>query len=260
MLLSTVGVWCLGPAVSMFGQASAFYQIAIQFFLHFQFNGWFLIAVIAIFFHILQIEDSKLFRTFFIILLASTILTLALPIQWFAPHKLLLCVNGVGVVLQIIALFVFLKLIKPKLTQVIKQESKLLLYLYSFAIFCFIIKTFFQLFSISPEFSEAVYTHRNLVIGFIHLLMLGVITGFLMAFILKSKYVVYTNTLKTGIYSLLLGFVLTEVLFLIQGCKFYLGSGLLPNYYFGLFLSSIFLPLGIVLFTINILKHKTHES
>src|SRR5690606_35939766 len=36
MLLSTIGVWCLGPAVSMLGQASAFYQIAIQFFLHFQ--------------------------------------------------------------------------------------------------------------------------------------------------------------------------------------------------------------------------------
>jgi len=50
MLLSTLGVWCLAPAVTMFGQASAFYQIAIQVFLHFQFNGWFLLAVIALFF------------------------------------------------------------------------------------------------------------------------------------------------------------------------------------------------------------------
>ncbi|MCB0446175.1 MAG: hypothetical protein KDD03_01425, partial [Gelidibacter sp.] len=38
MLLSTIGVWCLGPAVATLGQTSAFYQIAIQFFLHFQFN------------------------------------------------------------------------------------------------------------------------------------------------------------------------------------------------------------------------------
>jgi len=50
MLLSTIGVWFLGPAVATLGKASAFYQIAIQFFLHFQFNGWFLLAVLAVFF------------------------------------------------------------------------------------------------------------------------------------------------------------------------------------------------------------------
>ena len=65
MMISTIGVWCLGPAVSILGSTSAFYHIAIQFFLHFQFNGWFLIAVIAVFFHLLKVEDSKLFRQFY---------------------------------------------------------------------------------------------------------------------------------------------------------------------------------------------------
>src|SRR6478609_2620755 len=62
MLLSTLGVWCLGPAVGLMGKASAFYQIAIQFFLHFQFNGWFLFAVLALFFK--QIIKPQ-FRSFF---------------------------------------------------------------------------------------------------------------------------------------------------------------------------------------------------
>jgi len=35
MVLSTIGVCCLGPALSTLGQASAFYQIAIQFFFTF---------------------------------------------------------------------------------------------------------------------------------------------------------------------------------------------------------------------------------
>ncbi len=77
MLLSTLGVWCLGPAVGLMGKASAFYQIAIQFFLHFQFNGWYLLAIFALLFHFLNIKDSKLFRTFFYLLISSTILTLA---------------------------------------------------------------------------------------------------------------------------------------------------------------------------------------
>ena len=88
MFLSIVGIWCLGPVIAVLGKSSAFYEIAIQFFLHFQFNGWFLIAVIALFFHIIQLKDSKSFRLFFTLLIVSTFLTLALPIHWYAPQSI----------------------------------------------------------------------------------------------------------------------------------------------------------------------------
>ena len=66
MVFSTLGVWCLGPAVGIMGKASAFYQIAIQFFLHFQFNGWFLFAVLALFFKQSKLNiDEKKFRLFY---------------------------------------------------------------------------------------------------------------------------------------------------------------------------------------------------
>jgi hypothetical protein len=187
MLLSTIGVWCLGPAVSMLGQASAFYQIAIQFFLHFQFNGWFLIAIIAIFFHVLQLKDSKQFRLFFKLLIASTILTMALPIYWFAPHSVLFWVNGLGVLFQLAALLLFLKLIKPFQLSLLKHHSKLVVYLFSFSIFCFILKIGLQLLSLVPEVAAIAFQHRHLVIGFIHLLMLGVITGVLFGFVLLAS-------------------------------------------------------------------------
>ncbi|WP_179374770.1 hypothetical protein [Winogradskyella wichelsiae] len=256
MVVSTIGVWCLGPAVATLGQASAFYQIAIQFFLHFQFNGWFLIAVIAVFFHFLKVEDSKQFRQFFWLLIVSTVLTFALPIQWFAPHISLIWINGIGVVIQIIALYKFFQLIKPKLNSLSSDRSKLVFYMYSFALVCFILKVVFQSLSILPDFSIVVYEHRNFVIGFIHLLMLGVISGFLFAFILKSKIVSVSRSLNFGIYSFLLGFVLTELLLLIQGVMFYFGNGILPNYYLLLFLFSIFLPLGIGLVLFNIINGK----
>jgi len=260
MLLSTIGVWCLGPAVSMQGQTSAFYQIAIQFFLHFQFNGWFLIAVIAVFFHILNIENSKQFRLFINLFITSTIFTLALPIQWFAPHNVFLWINGIGVMLQLATLYYFSIIIKPKLYKVLQTDSKLLIYLFSFSIFCYILKVLLQLLSIVPEFTEVIYTHRNFVIGFIHLLMLGVISGFLFSFILKSDLLRYSKTLYLGIYSFLLGFGLTEILLLFQGYKFYYGSGLIQNYYMLLFLFSILLPLGILFLLINIIKHKNNAA
>lgn len=258
MVLSTFGVWCLGSAVSMLGQASAFYQIAIQFFLHFQFNGWFLIAVIAVFFHVFRIEDSKLFRRFFILLIVSTVLTLALPIQWFAPHNLLLYVNGLGTMLQLIMAFFFLKLIQPKFYTVLQSQPKLVVYLYQFSIFCFVLKIGMQTLALFPEFAQIVYTHRNFVVGFIHLLMLGVITGFLFSFILQSTLVKHNKSLYFGVYTFIFGFILTELTLAIQGIMFYFGNGLLPNYYVLLFLFSILLPLGIGFLLFNIITHKTN--
>lgn len=260
MVLSTFGVWCLGPAVSMLGQASAFYQIAIQFFLHFQFNGWFLIAAIAVLFHLIQVEDSKLFRWFFGLLIASTLLTMALPIQWFAPHNALLWINGLGVILQFVALYLFFLLIQIKQYALISNKNKLLIYMYSFAVFCYIVKVVFQLVSILPEMSQVVYNNRNFVIGFIHLLMLGTISGFLFSFILKSDLVSRTKTLYFGMYIFLVGFILTEVLLLLQGGMFYLGNGMLPDYYLLLFIFSILLPLGISFILFNIIKHKNYAT
>ena len=259
MVLSTAGVWCLGPAVSMLGQASAFYQIAIQFFLHFQFNGWFLIAVLAMFFHVLQLKDSSQFRLFFVLLLISTVLTLALPIYWFAPYIALYWINGLGVIIQFLTLMVFLNLIKPYQLFLLKNNTKVTVYMYVFAIFCLILKIGTQLLSLVPEISEVAYQHRNLVIGFIHLLMLGVITGFLFGFILQNKWVTFNQWINFGIYTFVLGFLLTELFLFLQGSMFYFNKGMIPNYYLFLFLSSVFLPLGLGIIIINILKTKTNE-
>ena len=256
MVISTIGVWCLGPAVSILGPASTFYQIAIQFFLHFQFNGWFLIAVIAVFFNLLKIEDSKQFRAFLKVLIASIVLTFALPIQWFLPYKSLMFINGLGVILQVITLYKFFQLIKPKLNILVNKKNKLVSYMFTFALVCFSLKVVFQSLSMVPEFSQVVYEHRNFVIGFIHLLMLGVISGFLFAFILNSNLTTNSKTLNFGIYSFLSGFVLTELLLLIQGVMFYFGRGILPDYYLLLFLFSILLPLGIGTVLFHIVKHK----
>lgn len=208
----------------------------------------------------LKVEDSRLFRLFFKLLIASTILALALPVQWFLPHTILIFVNGIGVVLQLIMLYFFLKLITPKFSTLITQQPKLVSYLYGFSVFCFILKIGIQLLSLFPEFSQVVYTHRNLVIGFIHLLMLGIITGFLFSFIVNSTLVNLTTSLYFGVISFLIGFLLTEVLLVIQGGRFYFGNGLLPHYYLWPFLFSILLPLGIAFLLFNIITKKNYET
>lgn len=256
MALSTLGVWCLGPAVGLMGKASAFYQIAIQFFLHFQFNGWFLFAIIAILFYLLQVKSSKQTTVFLRLLIGATFCTLALPIHWFAPHPLLFYSNVIGSLLQVFALIYFIKIVKLPLNKILSKHQKIIKILYRFALSCFILKMALQTVTVIPEFSESLFNHKNFIIGFIHLLMLGVVSGFLLAFLLFSKTIKITTLLYFGVGCFLAGFLLTEVLLTYQGGLYYFGRGLMPHYYLLLFMSSVLLPLGIVLILLTYLKQK----
>jgi len=260
MVISTIGVWCLGPAVSLLGQASAFYQIAIQFFLNFQFNGWFLFAVLAIACHQLNIQPSENAKAFFKYLVLATVLTFALPIQWFASHPLLYWINGLGILLQLVSLFYFIKIIKRKFQTFKAETSLLVIRMYQFSLGCFIIKTTLQTLSIIPQFSSELFEHHNFIIGFIHLTMLGVISGFLFAFLLQSKTILPSSFISVGLSLFLLGFILTEAILFIQGAFYFLGIGLLPNYYSILFVVSIFLPVSIALILISYLKQKSYGT
>ncbi len=256
MLLSTLGVWCLGPAVSLQGNTSAFYQIAIQFFLHFQFNGWYLMAVLAVFFHLIKLKDSLEFRLFFKLLIVSTILTLALTVNWYAPSEWLYWINNLGVLIQCYAVYIFLKLLRPYISSGLNQKSKLNHHLLAFIIICFVLKSLLQLISLSPDFSQVMHVHRNLVIGFIHLTMLGLITGFLFFFLLNSKLIQEKRTLSIGIYTFFLGFVLTEILLMIQGGLLYFNRNSMEYYHMYLFTASMLIPIGIGLMILNVLRSK----
>lgn len=259
MLLSTIGVWCLGPAVATLGNQSAFYNIAIQFFLHFQFNGWFLFAVLAVLFKIFSLSGIKInpkdFKLFFRLLLAATILTFALPVSWYVPHPVFIGINAFGILLQLVAATLFIRLIKPQWSLFWAKTSPLAKLMFGFAFICLALKTGMQSTSLLPEFAGLSSQIRNFVIGFIHLLMLGVISGFLLAYLFQSDLVHLKSTwLKYGTGSFLFGFITTEILLFIQGGMFYYGSGMIPNYFAALFAFSGFLVLGILFIVISVLK------
>lgn len=254
MLISTLGVWCLGPAIGLSGNVSAFYNIAIQFFLHVQFNGWFLLAVITILFHHFQIEASKQTSLFYRYFIAATVLTFALPVQWYVQLPLLNWCNGLGIVLQLLALYYFIWSIKAKFRYTIAHQPALVLYLYGFALFCFMLKIGLQTLSVLPKLASKLYLYHHFVIGFIHLTMLGVISGFLFAFLLHSKILKPSKGIRFGMYAFLLGFLLTESLLLIQGCMLVFAQRMLPHYDTLLFVASMLLPLGILSILIGYLS------
>ena len=258
MIFSTLGVWCLGPAVGMMGKTSAFYQIAIQFFLHFQFNGWFLFAVLGLFFKQIKINiDDKKFRLFYNSFVVATVLTLALPVSWSLSNPAFYWINVIGVAIQFISFVLFYQLIRPHLKTVFAPLSFLEKTVYQFALYSLALKIIIQLVVIVPELAKVSHEIRNFVIGYIHLTMLGIITGFLFGFALQNKFLISQKKIqKWGISIFLLGFIATEILLFFQGLWLFLNKGLFPDYYQNLLLSSICLPVGLLMLTIGIFKHK----
>lgn len=259
MILSTCGVWCLGPAVGLLGKTSAFYQIAIQFFLHFQFNGWFIIAVLALLFHQMQLKvENRVFFSFYKWLIVGTILTFALPVSWFVSSPVLTWINGVGVVVQLVAFVKLVQMLRPQFGTFYAQLKEIERIVYSFALLSLGLKVLVQLVVIFPDMALVSHQIRNFVIGFIHMIMLGIITGFLLGFLLNINVINCKNRFSGyGIKIFIMGFVLTEFLLFAQGGNLFFNWKLIPMYHENLFLSSIWLVVGIIMiiFSTNNLKN-----
>lgn len=258
MVFSTFGVWCLGPAVSMLGKQSGFYQIAIQFFLHFQFNGWFLFAVLALL--LKQFDDKiekKIFQKFFILLVIATFLTFAFPVSWFVKCYFLSWINTFGVMLQLIAFVFFYKMLKPQVDSFKANLDTTTKIVYGLALCSLFLKIGIQLLVLIPNLAEVSHQIRNFIIGFIHLTTLGIITGFLLGVLLQNKLLSHQSyLLRTGIKSFIFGYIMTEVFLFLQGGFLYFVNEPLLGYYEGVFGTSLFIVIGLILITVSVIKEK----
>ncbi|WP_125719341.1 hypothetical protein [Flavobacterium ustbae] len=258
MILSTCGVWCLGPAVSTLGKQSAFYQIAIQFFLHFQFNGWFILAILALFLKQFKNKiDEVKFKKFYFLMVISTLLTVCFPVRWFVENDILSYINCLGVLIQLGAFIYFYKMLKSQISTFRSSLDKTTKLVYDLALASLFLKVGIQLLTIFPNLAEVSHQIRNFVIGFIHLTTLGIITGFLFGILLQNKMLSSNSSaLKIGVKIFILGYILTEVLLFLQGLFFFFGGGSISGYFQSILIFSILLVLGLTLMMVSIIKLK----
>ncbi len=254
MILSTLALWAIPPIILFGSHGSALYYAAIQFFLHFQFNGWFLFGGLALFFHLAE-QRSVVFsgvtlRWFFRLLVLATFFTYALAVAWSNPIPLVFGLNSIGVLVQLIAALLFVQLVWPHRRMLSGQFWTSTLLSLSFA--SFLAKLIMQSAVVFPVVATAAYTIRNYVIGFIHLILLGAMTFFLLAFCLDQNILrANSRTIRIGLVTLIAGFILTEVILFLQGTFFWGAMGFLPYYYVGLFATSCLLPVGVLLLVVH---------
>ena len=251
LVLSSLGPFALGFIMAKGLEDTFWYKLSIYWFLHFLYNGFFMFIVFA--FLAKRINNVLRLKKIFIYMNLSVIPLYALSILWLAPNFLFYLIAIIASLLQLFAFVLVLKCksLKQSWLSIVSQK---LLY---FVVIAYALKILFQVLA-SFKFSQTylMETSSYSIIGFVHLVMLGIFTLFFLAAFIEEKYVAETKFLKSGIIILLAGIILSEFLLFSQSITIYRLKNSIENYNDILFWVSALMPVGITLIVIAVFNKR----
>ncbi len=224
------------------------YQLAsVYFYLHFQYNGWFIATCMGLFIHQVykhvQLKNIKLLTWIFCLAILPNYF---LSILWFKIPTWLYTIVILSALAQIIVwVIILIQLSKAKLLSALKIETKVVT---SILLIAFSLKLVLQLFSTIPFISHLAYSLRPIVIAYLHLVLLVIISSFILQYLYRFVLKVNVN-----IYMLVFMFfiLINEFLLGIQGIAG-MFQVVIPNVHYYLFSISIGIVLSITFILRNI--------
>ena len=247
LVISSLGPWALGAVMNIWGPESVWYRLAIYFYLHFLYNGWMLMAILGLFFHLIErlgIQlPQKTFKKFFISINLGILLTFFLSTLFAAPPGILYVLGGVGALFQLLALavlFLFLIRNKGEWLSVLSKFQRDLLKTVGLLL---VVKMVLQLLTAFPYFANLAVIYLDFTIGYLHGTFLGVVSISLFLFF---DFFGLMRISKSGYWLYLTGFVITEALIFFRGIASWLRLSLFDGYYEALAVASILIPLSLL--------------
>ncbi len=215
---SSLGAFALAYMMATKTIHQNWYLIAVYFFLHFQYNGWFLFACMGLAFKKLQhIIGNKTAITIFRLFLIACLPAYFLSVLWINMHLWLYVLVIVAAILQFMALLLLLKEFQRIRNHFLDYGSVLSNRFLMFAFLAFCIKIILQLGSTIPFLSKLAFGFRPIVIGYLHLVLLGVVTLFILGYVFHLFKESISSTAKMGAYLFAAGVIANEMILLIQG-------------------------------------------
>lgn len=246
LVLSSIGPWTIGGVMATLGPESIWYKTSIYFYLHFQYNGWFILALLGILFYILEERGAKFnpekLKSFFILLNFGIIFTLFLSALWFVPPKAFYIMGLVGTIAQLLAFYELYQLLKGNFPVLKKIFSPRAFFLLKIAGVLLVVKVFMQLHSAFPYMATLAFQLKDFVIGYLHLVFLGIVITTMIAFL---NYFKLLNIPKSFLWLFLIAFVTTEILIFYKALAFWLGLPFFRDYYIYLAVLSCLFPLAV---------------
>lgn len=265
LVISSIGPWAIGGVMATLGTETVWYKTSIYFYLHFQYNGWFVMALLGILFYILEekgIEfDANKLKSFSWLLNTGIILSFFLSALWFKPHGIIYILGWIGATAQFMGFVELYFLLSPYKKEIKKMFSDKLRFFLTIASALLILKLFMQLMSAVPYYAAMVYVLKDFIIGYLHLVFLGIIIPIMLVFL---SYFRLIQLSKKFIYSFIITVGITEIIIFYKAMALWLGWPFFENYYLLLaIVSCLFLIVIGILLTENLIKNpksEIHES
>lgn len=195
------------------------YLVSVYFFLHFQYNGWFLFTCLGLFIS-KQLEltgERKAYNYIFWFFASSCIPSYFLSALWLPIPTVIYILVVFSAIIQLAGWIWLIKIVRSSISILKSRLSKPVKWLLSLSAFSMSIKLMLQLGSTHPALSHLAFGFRPIVIGYIHLVLLGVITIFILGFIISEKLIVMQKMGMTGLIIFVSGIFINETLLMIQG-------------------------------------------
>lgn len=236
-----------------------FYLASVYYHLHFQYNGWFFFAGVALITTLLP-ENFPGLKKYFILFAITVFPTFFLSILW---AKLPMWLYVITVIASVVQLGAWISLIVTSVP-ILSRRHKVLGKIYWFdifryaAAFAMTVKFILQTISVIPSLSQLVFGFRSIVIAYLHLILLAVYSLFLFGFAFRNKYLRTNKVAKIASFSFLIGVFLNEAVLGVQGI-FSFSYTIIPYINETLFGVALLLFLSMVLLLLSQLDRHVEE-
>lgn len=220
--ISSLGAFSLAYLMATHSYNQNWYIGSVYFFLHFQYNGWFLFALLGLVLH--QFIEwrifipHRLYQWLFYSFFISCLPAYFLSALWMNLPQWMVLLAVAAVILHWISYFFFIKVINRSLTGIRKNGSLLPRILWTAGIIAFTSKLLLQSLSLIPSLSYLAFGFRPIVIGYLHLVLLGMVSLPLIGYLLQQSLLQASASIsKKGVLIFLLGVILNEIFLMLQG-------------------------------------------
>lgn len=213
--LSSVGPFTLAYLMASKSSESYLAKDAIYTYLHLQYNGFFTLAVFALLLHYLKQENKHTWR-FSLLLNASIIPSMFISYLWHYDAGIVWLIAAIGCLLILSSLVVFFPMLRS-LQPFFGNLQKSVRTIGAISMLAFVLKLFFQVLTIIPALSAMVFTNRPIIIGFLHLVLLGFVSLYLLAHFIQTNLLAFRGMIPFAITVFIIGVIVNELILFVQG-------------------------------------------
>ena len=251
-IISTVGTIVLSHMMVTRQYDNATYLGSIFFYLHFQYNGWFIFACIAIFLDTIKsaLSQTNLTRQAFWAFFISNIPAFFLSTLWAHLPTWLFAIVIMSAFIQVLGWAYFIRTMWVNKSGIAAMFPKLVSGLFIIISLAFTLKLFLQLASTIPYVSKLAFGFRPIVIAYLHLVLLLIISVFLLAYLYGIKLIRNIRITTAALLIFTGGAILNECALAAQGIASF-SYNIIPGVNEALFIFALILLTGAVLLALG---------